>query len=129
MDGRCDQAEALVGSLLEAQSIDFGGMDRGRIDTLSLTLHLFVHPGAPDPTAGAGTEDANCWHLDEEQIQEQVKQLLSNGGHYGASQQLRSMFSKVPRLGVDRAEVLLCPSLSYRLLLCTGAGDAAGTGL
>uniref|UniRef100_G3R745 Zinc finger SWIM-type containing 4 n=1 Tax=Gorilla gorilla gorilla TaxID=9595 RepID=G3R745_GORGO len=51
--------------------------------------------GAPDPTAGAGIEDANCWHLDEEQIQEQVKQLLSNGGYYGASQQLRSMFSKV----------------------------------
>lgn len=53
--------------------------------------------GAPDPTAGAGIEDANCWHLDEEQIQEQVKQLLSNGGYYGASQQLRSMFSKVRR--------------------------------
>lgn len=56
------------------------------------------HPaGAPDPTAGAGIEDANCWHLDEEQIQEQVKQLLSNGGYYGASQQLRSMFCKVLR--------------------------------
>ena len=53
--------------------------------------------GAPDPTAGAGIEDANCWHLDEEQIQEQVKQLLSNGGYYGASQQLRSMFCKVLR--------------------------------
>lgn len=32
-----------------------------------------------------------------------MKQLLSNGGHYGASQQLRSMFSKVPRLGMGRA--------------------------
>ncbi|XP_053318607.1 zinc finger SWIM domain-containing protein 4 [Spea bombifrons] len=53
-----------------------------------------VH-GAPDPTAGAGREDENCWHLDEEQIQEQVKQLLSNGGYYGASKQLQSMFSKV----------------------------------
>ncbi|XP_069804148.1 zinc finger SWIM domain-containing protein 4 isoform X3 [Dendropsophus ebraccatus] len=53
-----------------------------------------VH-GAPDPTAGAGREDDNCWHLDEEQIQEQVKQLLSNGGYYGASKQLQSMFSKV----------------------------------
>ncbi|XP_015278338.1 PREDICTED: zinc finger SWIM domain-containing protein 4-like, partial [Gekko japonicus] len=55
-----------------------------------------VH-GAPDPTAGAGIEDANCWHLDEEQIQEQVKQLLSNGGYYGASQQLQSMFNKCIR--------------------------------
>ncbi|KAG8441475.1 hypothetical protein GDO86_007004 [Hymenochirus boettgeri] len=53
-----------------------------------------VH-GAPDPTAGAGREDENCWHLDEEQIQEQVKQLLSNGGYYGAGKQLLSMFSKV----------------------------------
>ncbi|XP_018425968.1 PREDICTED: zinc finger SWIM domain-containing protein 4 isoform X2 [Nanorana parkeri] len=53
-----------------------------------------VH-GAPDPTAGAGREDDNCWHLDEEQIQEQVKQLLSNGGYYGASKQLQSMFNKV----------------------------------
>nr|XP_042700302.1 zinc finger SWIM domain-containing protein 4 [Chrysemys picta bellii] len=53
-----------------------------------------VH-GAPDPTAGAGIEDANCWHLDEEQIQEQVRQLLSNGGYYGASKQLQSMFNKV----------------------------------
>lgn len=100
----------------------------GLTPSLPLYTCLFT-PGAPDPTAGAGTEDANCWHLDEEQIQEQVKQLLSNGGHYGASQQLRSMFSKVPRLGVDRAEVQLYPSLSYRLLLCTGAGDAAGARL
>ncbi|XP_069460474.1 zinc finger SWIM domain-containing protein 4 [Ambystoma mexicanum] len=53
-----------------------------------------VH-GAPDPTAGAGIQDDNCWHLDEEQIQEQVKQLLSNGGYYGASKQLQSMFNKV----------------------------------
>nr|XP_033780568.1 zinc finger SWIM domain-containing protein 4 isoform X2 [Geotrypetes seraphini] len=53
-----------------------------------------VH-GAPDPTAGAGIEDDNCWHLDGEQIQEQVKQLLSNGGYYGASKQLQSMFNKV----------------------------------
>ncbi|XP_029441670.1 zinc finger SWIM domain-containing protein 4-like [Rhinatrema bivittatum] len=53
-----------------------------------------VH-GAPDPTAGAGIEDENCWHLDGEQIQEQVKQLLSNGGYYGASKQLQSMFNKV----------------------------------
>ena len=60
----------------------------------------FLPTGAPDPTAGAGIEDANCWHLDEEQIQEQVKQLLSNGGYYGASQQLRSMFCKVLRARV-----------------------------
>lgn len=75
--------------------------------------------GAPDPTAGAGIEDANCWHLDEEQIQEQVKQLLSNGGYYGASQQLRSMFCKVPRAGGragDRRLWPLRPALSSPLV-------------
>lgn len=64
-------------------------------------------PGAPDPTAGAGIEDANCWHLDEEQIQEQVKQLLSNGGYYGASKQLQSMFNKV------KTDIHLLPSPSH----------------
>ncbi|XP_038626975.1 zinc finger SWIM domain-containing protein 4 isoform X1 [Tachyglossus aculeatus] len=53
-----------------------------------------VH-GAPDPTAGASIEDANCWHLDEELIREQVKLLLANGGYYGSSKQLQSMFNKV----------------------------------
>lgn len=84
----------------------YGGMDCGlwRNGHSKSGHSTLVPAGAPDPTAGAGTEDANCWHLDEEQIQEQVKQLLSNGGHYGASQQLRSMFSKVPRLGLGRVE-------------------------
>ncbi|XP_072347165.1 zinc finger SWIM domain-containing protein 5-like isoform X2 [Scyliorhinus torazame] len=53
-----------------------------------------VH-GAPDPTAGASIDDENCWHLDEEQVQEQVKVLLSISGYYGASKQLHSMFAKV----------------------------------
>lgn len=83
--------------------------------------------GAPDPTAGAGIEDANCWHLDEEQIQEQVKQLLSNGGYYGASQQLRSMFCKVlcqvADPGLEGPGAGTAPSSSP--CPCTGAGDAA----
>lgn len=51
--------------------------------------------GAPDPTAGASIDDENCWHLDEEQVKEQVKLFLSQGGHYGSGKQLNSMFAKV----------------------------------
>lgn len=51
--------------------------------------------GAPDPTAGASIDDENCWHLDEEQVKEQVKLFLSQGGYYGSGKQLNSMFSKV----------------------------------
>lgn len=61
-------------------------------------LHLMcacVFPGAPDPTAGASIDDDNCWHLDEDQVREQVKQFLSQGGYYGSGKQLNSMFAKV----------------------------------
>lgn len=54
-----------------------------------------VCAGAPDPTAGASIDDDNCWHLDEEQVREQVKQFLSQGGYYGSGKQLNSMFAKV----------------------------------
>ncbi|XP_064624663.1 zinc finger SWIM domain-containing protein 4-like isoform X2 [Lineus longissimus] len=52
-------------------------------------------PGAPDPTAGASVDDDNSWHLDEEQVQEQVKSYLTQGGYYNSSNQLNSMFAKV----------------------------------
>ncbi|XP_034048859.1 zinc finger SWIM domain-containing protein 6 [Thalassophryne amazonica] len=53
-----------------------------------------VH-GAPDPTAGASVDDENCWHLDEEQVQEQVKLFLSQDGNHGSGRQLSLLFSKV----------------------------------
>lgn len=53
--------------------------------------------GAPDPTAGASVDDENCWHLDEEQVQEQVKLFLSQGGYHGSGKQLNLLFSKVRR--------------------------------
>ncbi|MGH0143480.1 UNVERIFIED_CONTAM: hypothetical protein FKN15_046208 [Acipenser sinensis] len=56
---------------------------------------LAFYSGAPDPTAGASINDENCWHLDEEQVREQVKQFLSQGGYYGSGKQLNSMFAKV----------------------------------
>lgn len=59
------------------------------------SLSLFIFSGAPDPTAGASIDDDNCWHLDEDQVREQVKQFLSQGGYYGSGKQLNSMFAKV----------------------------------
>ncbi|XP_049825387.1 zinc finger SWIM domain-containing protein 5 [Aethina tumida] len=52
-------------------------------------------PGAPDPTAGASADDEHTWHLDEEQVCEQVKYYLSQGAYYNANKQLNSLFSKV----------------------------------
>ncbi|CAH1111351.1 unnamed protein product [Psylliodes chrysocephalus] len=52
-------------------------------------------PGAPDPTAGASADDEHTWHLDEEQVCEQVKSYLSQGAYYNANKQLNSLFSKV----------------------------------
>ncbi len=51
--------------------------------------------GAPDPTAGADAETENSWHLDEEQVLDQVKSYLSQGGYYNANKHLSSMFVKV----------------------------------
>ncbi|KAJ4448512.1 hypothetical protein ANN_10528 [Periplaneta americana] len=52
-------------------------------------------PGAPDPTAGASADDDHSWHLDEEQVCEQVKSYLSQGSYYNANKQLNSLFAKV----------------------------------
>jgi hypothetical protein len=59
-------------------------------------------PGAPDPTAGASADDDHSWHLDEEQVCEQVKSYLSQGSYYNANKQLNSLFAKVS----------ICPMIS-----------------
>ncbi|XP_066974337.1 zinc finger SWIM domain-containing protein 5-like isoform X2 [Macrobrachium rosenbergii] len=51
--------------------------------------------GAPDPTAGGSAEEEHCWHLDAEQVKEQVGQYLTQGGYYNANKQLYFMFTKV----------------------------------
>ena len=51
--------------------------------------------GAPDPTAGGAVEDENRWHLDAEQVQQQVKAYLSLGNCTNNGKQLHSMFTKV----------------------------------
>jgi hypothetical protein len=55
----------------------------------------FIYVGAPDPTAGASADDEHSWHLDEEQVCEQVRSYLSQGGYYNANKQLNSLFAKV----------------------------------
>ncbi|KAM5238222.1 zinc finger SWIM domain-containing protein 4 isoform 2-T2 [Ctenodactylus gundi] len=91
-----DQLQKLVQYLISAHHTEvLPTAQRLADEILLLGSEINLLHGAPDPTAGAGIEDANCWHLDEEQIREQVKQLLSTGGYYGASRQLRSMFGKV----------------------------------
>ncbi|XP_033124890.1 zinc finger SWIM domain-containing protein 5-like, partial [Anneissia japonica] len=62
---------------------------------LLLILFSCLPTGAPDPTAGASIDDDNCWHLDEEQVREQVKNLLQQGGYYDSGKQLNSLFAKV----------------------------------
>ena len=51
--------------------------------------------GAPDPTAGASADDESCWHLDAEQVRQQVRNYLSQGGYSGSGKHLLSMFAKV----------------------------------
>ncbi|KAM4754102.1 zinc finger SWIM domain-containing protein 6-like isoform 2-T2 [Cyanocitta cristata] len=63
-------------------------LDGGYVDNV-------LQVGAPDPTAGASIDDENCWHLDEEQVQEQVKLFLSQGGYHGSGKQLNLLFAKV----------------------------------
>ena len=55
----------------------------------------FQIAGAPDPTAGQDAEEENTWHLDEAQVQDQVKAYLEQGGYYSASKHLTQMFAKV----------------------------------
>ena len=52
--------------------------------------------GAPDPTAGSSAEDEHSWHLDEEQVSEQVKSYLAQGTtYYNSNKQLNALFAKV----------------------------------
>lgn len=51
--------------------------------------------GAPDPTAGAATDDDHSWHLDETQVCEAVRSYLGQGSYYNGNKQLNSLFAKV----------------------------------
>ncbi|PIK37660.1 putative zinc finger SWIM domain-containing protein 5 isoform X1 [Apostichopus japonicus] len=70
-------------------------MDREQLQKFAQYLISAHHTSAPDPTAGASIEDENCWHLDEEQVLEQVKMYLQQGSYYDSGKQLNSLFAKV----------------------------------
>lgn len=77
--------------------------------------------GAPDPTAGASVDDENCWHLDEEQVREQVKLFLSQGGYHGSGKQLNLLFSKVgrpPTSSARSAPFCVCQMRFYPIKFC-----------
>lgn len=58
-------------------------------------LSVCLFSGAPDPTAGPSADDEHTWHLDEEQVCEQVRSYLTHGSYYNANKQLNSLFAKV----------------------------------
>uniref|UniRef100_A0A8B9L4X6 Zinc finger, SWIM-type containing 5 n=1 Tax=Astyanax mexicanus TaxID=7994 RepID=A0A8B9L4X6_ASTMX len=91
-----DQLQKLVQYLITAHHTEVLPTAQKLADEiLSSNSEINQVHGAPDPTAGASIDDDNCWHLDEEQVREQVKQFLSQGGYYGSGKQLNSMFAKV----------------------------------
>lgn len=51
--------------------------------------------GAPDPTAGAGIEQENCWHLDEQQVTKQVTHFLAPDGYLTMNKNINALFGKV----------------------------------
>ncbi|KAL1457349.1 hypothetical protein MTO96_043505, partial [Rhipicephalus appendiculatus] len=61
-------------------------------------VHIELPLGPPDPTAGASAEEDHSWHLDEEQVSEQVRAFLSQGGYFMVSRQLNALFSKVKEM-------------------------------
>ena len=73
-------------------------------------------PGAPDPTAGQDAEEENTWHLDEAQVQDQVKAYLEQGGYYSASKHLTQMFAKVTSHICSFSSHRQCPTLRFFLV-------------
>ena len=54
-------------------------------------------------------DDEHTWHLDEEQVQEQVRTCLCQGDYLTAYSQLASMFAKVKNgVHCDVLNVILC---------------------
>lgn len=51
--------------------------------------------GAPDPTAGAATEQENCWHLDEQQVTKQVTSFLAMDQYMNVNRHINALFGKV----------------------------------
>lgn len=69
-------------------------------DLRSRSSKINLTAGAPDPTAGPCAESEHTWHLDEEQVTEQVRSYLSQGTYYNGSKQLNALFTKVRKAAV-----------------------------
>lgn len=66
------------------------------IRSTSILIEINAICGAPDPTAGAATDDIHSWHLDESQVCEAVRSYLGQGNnYYNGNKQLNSLFAKV----------------------------------
>lgn len=53
--------------------------------------------GAPDPTAGAAIDQKNCWHLNEQQVTDQVHECLKNNS-FSQPNLVLALFVKVRKL-------------------------------
>ncbi|MGH0169951.1 UNVERIFIED_CONTAM: hypothetical protein FKN15_077198 [Acipenser sinensis] len=75
-------------------------------DILQLGSEINRLNGAPDPTAGAGIQDENCWHLDEEQVLQQVREMLRMRDSNGARMLtlMTEQFMEDPRLALWRQQ-------------------------
>lgn len=91
-----DQLQKLVQYLLSEHHSDvLPTAQRLADEILKKSSEINQVAGAPDPTAGASVDDDNCWHLDAEQVRDQVRSYLSQNGHCNSGRQLLSMFAKV----------------------------------
>ncbi|XP_062968031.1 zinc finger SWIM domain-containing protein 4 isoform X2 [Cynocephalus volans] len=102
-----DQLQKFVQYLISAHHTEvLPTAQRLADEILLLGSEINLVHGAPDPTAGAGIEDANCWHLDEEQIQEQVREMLRMRDSNGARMLIlmTEQFLQDPRLALWRQQ-------------------------
>ena len=91
-----DQLQKLVQYLItEHHAVVLPTAQRLADEIMCKSSVINLLPGAPDPTAGASTNEENCWHLDAEQVREQVRNYLSQGGSHSSGKHLLSMFAKV----------------------------------
>lgn len=91
-----NQLQKLIQYLITAHHTEILPTAQHLADDIFLAKsEINLQEGAPDPTAGGAVEDDNRWHLDAEQVQEQVKTYLSQGTTVNRGKQLQCMFAKV----------------------------------
>ncbi|TSO25252.1 Zinc finger SWIM domain-containing protein 5 [Bagarius yarrelli] len=102
-----DQLQKLVQYLITAHHTEVLPTAQKLADEiLSSNSEINQVHGAPDPTAGASIDDDNCWHLDEEQVREQVREMLRMRDSNGARMLtlITEQFMADPRLSLWRQQ-------------------------